>query len=134
MRFEHVMNVRLSVGTSQPFGQSAYGRRIIVPITGGVFAGPGLRGRVLPGGSDWQIVRADGTTAVDAHFDIETDDGSRLGVASRGLYLAERPCYYRTAVRITAPPGRYAWLNTAQFVSQVKSSFNWVSQRFYRVV
>lgn len=27
--------------------------RLVFPITGGTFEGPGLKGKILPGGSDW---------------------------------------------------------------------------------
>ena len=39
-------------------GDVANGRRRIVPITGGEFSGPKIRGACLPGGADWQIIRA----------------------------------------------------------------------------
>ena len=39
-------------------GRTPYGERRFVGITGGTVKGAKLNGRILPGGADWQIVRA----------------------------------------------------------------------------
>ena len=43
-------------------GESKRGVRRVIPITGGTFSGPKIKGEVLPGGEDWQLVRPDGDT------------------------------------------------------------------------
>ena len=44
---------RIEIDPPLMAGQAPYGERRIINITGGVFEGPRLRGRVLPGGADW---------------------------------------------------------------------------------
>jgi len=44
-----------------------------------------LNGRILPGGSDWQIIRADGAADIQARYTIESDTGARILVYSAGL-------------------------------------------------
>jgi len=39
-------------------GHTPYGERRVIGISGGTIRGAKLNGRVLPGGSDWQIIRA----------------------------------------------------------------------------
>src|SRR5271154_6752134 len=56
-------------------GQSPLGERRIVPITGGVFQGPKLKGKVLPGGADRQLWRKDGVHVLNALYELQTDDG-----------------------------------------------------------
>ncbi|MFC0295935.1 DUF3237 family protein [Geobacillus jurassicus] len=34
-----------------------------------------MRGKVLPGGADYQLIRKDGVAELLAHYVIETDDG-----------------------------------------------------------
>ena len=41
-------------------GESKRGVRRVIPITGGTFSGPKIKGEVLSGGEDWQLVRPDG--------------------------------------------------------------------------
>src|SRR5262245_561912 len=53
MNSRSLMTVRILAAPPQKLGAVAHGTRIIVPVTGGDFEGPRLRGRVLPGGGDW---------------------------------------------------------------------------------
>jgi hypothetical protein len=61
------------------------GERRIIPITGGTFEGPGLRGRVVPGGADWQIIRPDGVAELEARYTLETESGGLIYVVNRGI-------------------------------------------------
>jgi len=134
IRFEHVMDLRLQAGTPQPFGQSDYGRRIIVPIAGGEFSGPQLRGRVLAEGSDWQLFRPDGTVRSDAHYAIQTLDGIIIQVTSRGILPSRSDGAGRAAIRFTAPSGRLEWLNRHQFLARAKPGRSNATHRLYRVL
>lgn len=93
------------------------GTRRYIPITGGAFTTrDGLRGVVLPGGADWQVVRPDGALEIEAHYALRTDAGDGIEVHSSGLRnitpkLAARVAagddvdpglyYFRTAIRMT---------------------------------
>jgi hypothetical protein len=59
------MTLRVEVGPPMELGEVPRGRRRIIPILGGTFEGPNIRRKVLPGGADWQIVRADGLAELD---------------------------------------------------------------------
>ena len=54
---EFVWEALVEIAPTQLLGEGPLGERRIVPITGGHFAGPRIRGRVLPGGAE---VRGDG--------------------------------------------------------------------------
>ena len=66
-------------------GHTPYGERRVIGIAGGTVSGAKLTGRVLPGGSDWQIIRADGAADIQARYTIESDTGARILVYSAGL-------------------------------------------------
>ena len=57
------------------FGVTPYGERRIINILGGTVEGPKLKGRILPGGADWQIVREDGTAELVARYTLQATDG-----------------------------------------------------------
>ena len=80
--------IRAQVGTPLEMGQVPQGRRRIIQILGGTFSGPGIRGRILPGGADWQIVRADGFTELDTRYTLETDKGELIYVQNKGVRSA----------------------------------------------
>src|SRR5688500_11279888 len=65
--------VRATVGPPLDVGAVAQGRRRIVPITGGTFEGANFRGKVMPGGADWQIIRSDGLNDLDTRYTPATD-------------------------------------------------------------
>ena len=124
--------VRATVGPPLEVGSVAQGRRRIVPITGGTFEGSGLRGKVMPGGADWQIIRADGVTELTAVYELKADDGTLIHVINRGLRhgpaeVMQRLArgepvdpgsyYFRTVPVFEAPAGAHDWLNRSIFVA-----------------
>ncbi len=106
------------IGPVEPLGASPLGERRIVAILGGRFAGPGLEGRIRPGGADRQLIGADGVRRLDALYDLETDDGAVITVRNRVLIddLEGGRRYARSWVQLTAPLGPYEWLNRRVFV------------------
>jgi hypothetical protein len=112
----------VDIGPRQDLGACPQGRRFIVPITGGLFEGglDGhlLRGRILPGGADRQLLRADGVRELDALYEMETSDGAVLTLRNR-VWIDEppgAPRYAMSQIRVTAPQGPHAWLNRRVFV------------------
>lgn len=125
-RFEFLLGVSLEVEKPVRIGPTHSGDRRVVGVSGGSFEGPGLKGRVLPGGSDWIVVRRDGVLLQDVRLVLEADDGERLLMSYRGMRhgpdavmrrveTGEDPdpsgYYFRTAPVFEAPDGRYDWLN-----------------------
>jgi hypothetical protein len=98
--------------------------RRFIPITGGRFSGNGVKGEVMPGGADWQLVRPDGVTEVNALYSIRTEDGAVIVVDNRGIIVpaAAGIGYARTNPRFHAPEGKYDWLNKTMFVGTITPS------------
>jgi len=128
-----VYRLEATVGEPLDLGDLAQGRRRIVPLTGGTFAGPDLNGKLLAGSSaDWQIVLPDGTALGDIRYTLRTDDGILLYVQSRGVRhgsadvlarlargedVGATEYTFRTSTKIeTAAPG-LEWLNKGVFIS-----------------
>jgi hypothetical protein len=61
-------------------GRTAGNLRRVIPIAGGEVLGPRIRGKVLPGGADYQVMRADGVTDLHARYVIEVDGGELIYV------------------------------------------------------
>jgi hypothetical protein len=99
-------------------GDSPLGHRRMIPVRGGSFVGPKIKGKVLPGGADRQLVRKDGVTLLDALYEMQTDDGAVLTIRNRVTVdpAAKPQPYIRSSVEVTAPEGPHAWLNRAVFV------------------
>jgi hypothetical protein len=121
-----LMMLQVVVASPQRIGPGPHGTRITAPITEGHFEGPRLRGRVLPGGGDWTLLRADGVLELDLRITLETDDGALVSLTSfglrhgppeviaaiaRGEKVDAASYYFRTTPRFATSHPRYAFLN-----------------------
>jgi hypothetical protein len=122
-RMEFVYEAIVTIASPEDVGEVNSGRQRIIPITGGTFEGPALRGKVLPGAADWNLVRSDGVTVVSANYFLRTDDGVVIKIANQGVNsslpkpataVPVRPRF--TIPSFEAPKGRYDWLNKSVFV------------------
>ncbi len=114
LAFEALVNV----GPLVDMGVGPLGRRRIVDILGGQFAGPRLRGRVLAGGADRQLLRNDGVRHLHAVYELKTDDGVIISVSNHVIVddPVGRPRYARSHIELSAPDGPYGWVNNRIFV------------------
>ena len=138
LEFAFEENVTLAKGI--PVGKTAMGTRIIIPITGGTFEGPKIKGTIMPGGWDWQLVRADGCTHIKADYMIKTDDGAIINVVNQGSACRGedgKPIPLRTVPIFEPPLGKYEWLGKYTFVGTLVPSNEGgraaVKIRFYQV-
>ncbi|MBY0275699.1 DUF3237 family protein [Candidatus Binatia bacterium] len=121
-----LMTVQVAVVGAQKIGAVPLGGRSIGRIGGGRFEGPRLRGRVLPEGGDWTLLRSDGILELDLRLTLETDDhalidmwsfGLRHGppdaiaALARGEVIDPSAYYFRTAPRFRTGHAKYAFLN-----------------------
>jgi hypothetical protein len=144
-----ILRLDAILGEALEAGDVAQGRRRIVPLTGGTFVGPGLKGVLIPGASaDWQIVQPDGTAFGDIRYTLRTDDGDVLYVRSQGVrhgsaeVLARLgrgeevdPSEYvfRTSTRIETAASDLDWLNKGVFVSVAGRQLNGITYDVYLV-
>jgi hypothetical protein len=120
------MTVSVIAAPLQKLGAVPYGVRTFVPVAGGKFEGPRLRGKILPGGGDWLLLRSDGVLELDLRITLETDDhalihmtfqGMRHGppdvVAAfgRGEVVDPVRYYFRTVPRFETSAEPYAFMN-----------------------
>jgi hypothetical protein len=140
---EFVFEETVTLAVPKTPGATALGGRNIIPITGGTFEGPGIRGTILPGGWDWQLRRADGCTHIKADYMLQTDDGAIINVVNQGVACRGPQGEYlpvRTHPVFEPPLGRYEWLGQSTFVGTLEASGGdgsgppaAVHIRFYRV-
>lgn len=129
---ELAMKVTADIGDVIPLGKAPLGERRIIPITGGSFEGPKLKGTILPGGEDAQFDRADGVTVFEARYWLKTDDGAVIKVVNRALRSGT---YLRTQPQFEAPSGPHDWLNRAIFIGTLSPGGpKQVVLRYFRVV
>jgi hypothetical protein len=82
---EHVCDVDVSVDVPIAIGETGAGLRRIVAIKGGVVKGPAITGRVLDAGADFQVLRADGSSFLEARYALDIDGHGLVYVENNGL-------------------------------------------------
>jgi len=144
----HVADLVVRIAEPIEIGRIAGNLRRMIPIAGGEALGPRIRGKVLPGGADYQVMRADGVTDLQARYVIETEErqliyvensGVRFGPPElmeklrRGEPVDPALIYFRTTPRFeTAAPG-YEWLMQNLFVCSGARFPDRVEMRFFQV-
>jgi hypothetical protein len=123
--------IRVQVGPPTELGPVPRGRRRIIPILGGTFEGQNIRGKVVPGGADWQIVRGDGLAELDTRYLLQTDAGHLIYIQNAGVrhappevtkkLLAGEPVdpsqvYFKTIPTFETSAAELQWLTRSIFV------------------
>jgi len=103
---EFLMDIILHVAAPQVLGT-----RRIVPVTGGTFEGPKLKGTALPG-ADWILVRPDGVSELNVRVTLRTDDDQLIYLTYRGLLFTPKggEQYWRTTPIFETGSAKYEWL------------------------
>src|SRR5437868_8502722 len=102
-----LMMLQVVVALLQKLGAVPGGTRVIAPITGGTFEGPRLRGKVLPGGGDWLLLRSDGVLELDLRITLETDDHALIYMTFQGLRHAPPEVIAALSRGEVVDPARY---------------------------
>jgi hypothetical protein len=84
MNLEYLCEIEAHVG-GIPVGPSSWGIRIVAPVVDGTIEGPRIKGKFLPVGGDWAVIRADNTLEVDVRAVIQTDDGAFIYTHYHGV-------------------------------------------------
>lgn len=117
---EHLWDAKVKIASAIVLGQSKYGMRQVIPITGGTFEGSRIKGVVLPGGEDWQSIRPDGDAELYARYLLKTDDGFVIQVTNRALIHTPKTGgqpYIKSVIDLEAPKDSpYDYLNHAIFI------------------
>jgi len=136
---EFLFEELVTLGPDEPVGATPYGDRNIIPITGGRFEGPKMKGEIVPGGWDWQLAASGGCKRLEADYMIKTDDGVVINVLNIGTFCTPPdggPAHIFTTPVFEAPMGKYDWLNGGAYVGTVaRAEVNGeraVRIRFYR--
>lgn len=140
--------VRCEVGALVSLGPGKHGERRYVPLGGGTVEGPELNGRIVEGGVDWQVNRADGVLDIAAHYVIRAGDGALIEVQSdgmrhgppevmarlaRGEAVARDAYFFRTLMRFQTGAPSWVHLNKVMAIAVGQREKGLVVLDVYRI-
>lgn len=148
-QLEFIFAADVAVDPPLDLGNIGKGTRRFVPIAGGEVSGPKVRGEVLRGGGDWQVIRDDGVAELEARYTLRTDDGALIFVRNYGLRHGPRDViaaltagetvghssyYFRGATFFETGAAQYAWLTKQIVVCIGEREPARVRLKFYEVL
>lgn len=128
----HIADFRVLIAAPIVVGETAEGLRRVIPITGGTVTGPRLSGCVMASGADFQVVRPDGYTTLEARYVIALDDGALIYVVNTGVRFGPPAVmarilngdivdpslvYFRTTPRFETASPEHQWLTRPLFLA-----------------
>ena len=148
-QFEFLCALSVDVGEIISMGSAPLGERRVVPIVGGTFEGPQVRGEVLSGGADWQVVRRDGVLDLDARYALREARGGLIEVRSqgyrhgppevlsalaRGEVVDPARYFFRTVMRFESGAEELSWLNRTIAVATAERHARRVELQAWRLL
>jgi hypothetical protein len=132
-QLEFVCEIQVNIAKPYDLGNTGAGTRKIISLLGGKFEGPMMKGNVLTGGADWQLIKDNDVADIDARYILETDDGSLIYLSNTGMRVAskevlkqlaageivnENEYYFRTIPVFETSSEKYNWLMKSLFIAK----------------
>jgi hypothetical protein len=145
---EYLFDIHVDLEAPQVVGATPQGMRQIFIVKSGSVEGTRLKGKLLPGGGDWAIIRTDGAVQLDIRATIQTDDGALIYATYGGLIVAEPAVFGRLLQAEDVPLNeyyfyvnpmfqtgapQYAWLNKLLAIGRGKVVPGGVEYRVWAV-
>jgi hypothetical protein len=110
--------------------------RVIVPVSGGAFEGPKLKGTVVGPSGDWILGRPDGSSVLDVRLVLQTDDAQKIYATWRGISYTPPggTQYARIVPMFETGAAKYAWLNNIVSVGVYRPMPGKVAYRVYQIL
>jgi Protein of unknown function (DUF3237) len=131
LQTKYVFSLAIKVGAPIVAGDHGHGVRRIIPILGGEVRGEGMKGTIFPVGADFQVIRPNGFTELEAKYAFEMDDGAIVYIENIGIRFGPKELldriakgemvdptliYFRSMPKFETGAEKYRWLVENLFV------------------
>ncbi len=149
LQTEFVFRLLVDVASPISVGETGLGVRRQIAIDGGELRGPTMRGKILAGGADFQIIRPNGLIDLVARYVVEMDDGALIYVENTGIRTGPREAlerlnrgeavdpgqiYFRTVPKFETGSENYRWMMHTLFVATAQRHQTQVVIDVYKVL
>jgi hypothetical protein len=131
LQTKYVFSLAIQVGAPIVAGNLGHGVRRVIPILGGEVRGEGIKGTIFPVGADFQTIRPNGFTELEAKYAFEMEDGAIVYIENIGIRFGPKELidriargenvdpaliYFRSVPRFETGAEKYRWLMDNLFV------------------
>src|SRR3954469_258292 len=127
---KYVFSLAIKVGAPIVAGETGWGLRRVIPILGGEVRGPDLNGTIFPCGADFQVIRPDGFTELEAKYAFETADGAVIYIENIGIRFGPKHLLDRIAQGEIVDPDQIYFRSVPKFETGAEN-YRWVMQNLF---
>ena len=132
LQSEFLLDLVIETGSANVLGAD----RVVVPVSGGTFEGPTLKGTIVSPGGDWIVCRPDGSMALDVRLVLQTDDAQKISMTWRGISYTPPggTQYARILPLFETGAAKYDYMNHLVAVGVNRPMPGKVAYRIYRIL
>jgi Protein of unknown function (DUF3237) len=127
---KYVFSLAIKVGVPIVAGDLGHGVRRIIPILGGEVFGEGIRGTIFPCGADFQIIRPNGLTELEAKYAFAMDDGAIVYIENVGVRFGPKDLLERIAKGESVDPALIYFRSVPKFETGAEK-YRWLMEHLF---
>ena len=126
----YVFSLAILIGAPIVAGDFGYGARRIIPILGGEVRGERIKGTILAHGADFQTIRPNVFTELEARYAFETDDGAIVYIENVGIRFGPKELLDRIAKGEIVDPGLIYFRSVPKFETGAEK-YRWLMEYLF---
>jgi hypothetical protein len=130
LQTRYVFSLAIRIGAPIVAGDFGHGTRRIIPIVGGEVRGEGIKGTVFPVGADFQTIRPNGFTELEAKYAFETEDGAIVYIENIGIRFGPKQLLDRIAKGETVDPAQIYFRSVPKFETGAEK-YRWLMENLF---
>lgn len=130
LQTKYVFSLAIKVGTPIVAGDLGYGVRRVIAVLGGEVRGPGVKGTIFPVGADFQTIRPNGFTELEAKYAFEMDDGAVIYIENIGVRFGPKELLDRIAKGETVDPALIYFRSVPRFETGAQN-WRWLMENLF---
>ena len=127
---KYVFSLAIKVGTPIVAGDTGHGVRRVIAVLGGEVRGPGMKGTIFPVGADFQVIRPNGFTELEAKYAFEMDDGAVIYIENIGIRFGPKELLDRIAKGETVDPALIYFRSVPRFETGA-ANYRWLMENLF---
>src|SRR3954453_19546036 len=130
LQTKYVFSLAIKVGPPIIAGDLGHGVRRVIPVLGGEVRGQGIKGAIFPVGADFQVIRPNGLTELEAKYAFEMDDGAIVYIENIGIRFGPKEALDRIARGETVDPALIYFRSVPKFETGGEK-YRWLMERLF---
>ena len=127
---KYVFSLAIQIGAPIVAGDFGHGVRRIIPILGGEVRGEGINGTIFPCGADFQTIRPNGLTELEAKYAFEMDDGAIVYIENIGIRFGPKQLLDRIAKGESVDPALIYFRSVPKFETGAEK-YRWLMENLF---